>query len=89
LSKLIGRVGYAMSEETRMARLADPSRLGALDEDDPRAMGRLMRDMASEMGEDLGPEFGEVVGRLESGESAESIESSMDLGAAFGGDDLP
>ena len=88
LSKLIGRVGYAMGEEARMERLADPSRLSGLDEDDPRAMGRLMRDMASEMGEDLGPEFNEVVGRLESGESADSIESSMDLDGAFGGDDF-
>ncbi|MFN8595602.1 MAG: hypothetical protein U0559_05420 [Anaerolineae bacterium] len=33
--------------------------------------------MADESGEDLGPEFGEVVGRLEKGEDLESIEKSM------------
>jgi len=45
--------------------------------------------MADETGEDLGPEFEEVVGRLEAGEDPESIESSMpDLGAPGGGDDF-
>ena len=38
-------------------------------EDDPKAMGRLMRQMQSEMGEDVGPEFDEVVSRLEKGVS--------------------
>ena len=47
-----------------------------------------MRKMGDEMGEDLGPEFDEVVGRLESGEDPEAIEKSMPdlLGGA--GDDL-
>jgi Flp pilus assembly protein TadB len=45
-----------------------------------------MRHMSSEMGEDLGDEFDEVVGRLEAGESPESIEETLpDLGGA---DDL-
>lgn len=41
-----------------------------------------MREMANEVGEDTGPEFHEVVDRLESGESMDSIDSSL------GGDDL-
>jgi hypothetical protein len=36
-----------------------------------------MRKMSDEVGEDLGPEFDEVVGRLEAGESPEDIEKSM------------
>lgn len=79
LSRLIRRVSFMTPEETRMERLADPSRLAGLDENDPRSMGRLMRQMASESGEDLGSEFGEVVDRLEAGESPESIEQSMPL----------
>jgi putative FmdB family regulatory protein len=89
LSHLIRRVSFLTPEETRMERLADPSRLAGLDENDPRSMGRLMREMASEAGEDLGSEFGEVVDRLEAGESPESIERSMPLdgpGSALGGD---
>jgi putative FmdB family regulatory protein len=53
-----------------------------LDENDPRALGRFMRKMAQESGEDLGPEFEEVVGRLEKGEDPEQIEKSM--GDLFG-----
>ena len=53
-------------------------------EDDPKAMGHMMRKMGKEMGEDMPPEFDEVVDRLESGQSPEDIEKSIpDLG---GGD---
>jgi hypothetical protein len=40
-----------------------------------------MRTMSQETGEDLGPEFDEMVGRLEAGEDPEEIERSLgDLG---------
>ena len=45
-----------------------------------------MRKMSSELGEDMGDEFNEVVGRLESGESPDAIEQSM---PELGGDDGP
>jgi hypothetical protein len=58
-----------------------------LDEDDPRSLARFMRQMADETGEDMGPEFDEMVGRLEAGEDPESIDRSMpDLGG--GADDF-
>lgn len=56
-----------------------------LDENDPRALGRFMRKMAAESGEDMGPEFDEVVSRLEKGEDPERIEK--DMGDLFGGDE--
>lgn len=50
-------------------------------EDDPKAMGQMMRKMGNEMGEDLPPEFDEVVDRLESGQNPEDIEKAIpDLG---------
>lgn len=58
--------------------------MAGLDENDPRALGRFMRKMAQESGEDLGPEFDEVVTRLERGEDPEQIEKSM--GDLFGDD---
>jgi hypothetical protein len=70
-------VALLTSEEARLERLSDPSRLAALEDDDPRAMGRLMREMSSELGEDAGPEIDEVIERLESGENPESIEQSL------------
>jgi putative FmdB family regulatory protein len=42
---------------------------GGFDEDDPRAMAAWARQMQRESGEDMGPEFDEMVGRLERGEA--------------------
>ena len=53
--------------------MANPSNLEGLDED-PRALGKMMRQMSSELGEDMGSEFNEVVSRLESGQNPEQIE---------------
>ena len=57
-------------------------------EDDPKAMGQMMRKMGKEMGEDLPAEFDEVVDRLESGQSPDDIEKAIpDLGGDPGGDE--
>jgi putative FmdB family regulatory protein len=87
----VPRVRVMRSDESRLnnlENLADPSALDGL-EDDPRAMGRMMRQMGQELGEDLPPEFDEVVDRLEKGQSPEEIESALpDLGGDdFGGAD--
>ena len=76
VQRTIGRIRIAQSEESRMENLADPTNLAGL-EDDPKALARMMRQMGSEMGEDLGPEYDEVLDRLESGQSPEEIESAM------------
>ncbi len=81
----MSRVAVLRSEDSRMDDLADPSAFGDLDENDPRSIGRWMRRMSAETGEELGSEFEEVVGRLEAGENPESIEQSM---PDFGGNDL-
>lgn len=90
LQRRIGRVAVAKSEDARMDSMMDESALAGLDEEDPRALGRFMRQMSREMGEDLGEEFGEVVDRLEKGQSPEEIEQSMpdlaDDGGGMGGD---
>lgn len=76
--RLVSRVALLRSEEARLESLADPANLSGVDENDPASVGRWMRRMGSEMGEDLGPEFTEMVDRLEAGESPEAIESSLD-----------
>ena len=65
LKRRIRRVVIAKSEEKRMDGMMDESMLGALENEDPREIGRFMRKMSHEMGEDLGDEFGEVVNRFE------------------------
>jgi len=96
IQRRINKVRIAKSEESRLDNLSDMGDLEGL-EDDPRALGQMMRKLSHEMGEDVGPEFDEVVDRLEAGQSPEEIESSMpDLGSDEaglpgglpGGDDL-
>ena len=76
------KVRIARSDESRLESAAnDFTGLEGL-EDDPKALGRMMRKMGGEMGEDLPPEFNDVVDRLEAGQSPEEIESALpDLGA--------
>lgn len=88
LTRLISRVRVIRSEESRLDDLADPSLLSDFDENDPRSLARMMRRMSDEVGEDMGPEFDEVIGRLEAGEDPEEIEKSMPDLMGEGADDL-
>ena len=87
IMRKIGRIRIAKSEDSRMDDLAsdfsDPAALAGL-EDDPKALGQMMRKMSSEMGEDMGPEFDEVIDRLEKGQSPDEIEKAL---PDLGGDD--
>ncbi len=84
IARRIGRVRVARSEDSRLESMSDTADLEGL-ENDPKAMGRMMRKMSSELGEDMGPEFDEVVGRLERGQSPDEIERDLpDLGGEGG-----
>ena len=77
----IRRVAFAAGDRAHLEAMSDPAAMNAL-ENDPRTLGKMMREMSSQVGEDMGGEFNEVVSRLERGESAEQIEKSMpDLGS--------
>lgn len=68
LTRIISRVHVRLSEETRMERLADPARLGGLDENDPRSMARFLKRMGQEMGEDIDAnEVDQLVEEMQSG----------------------
>jgi putative FmdB family regulatory protein len=86
--RLVSRVRVVRSEDSRLDDLTDDAMLADLDENDPRSLGRWMRKMSQEMGEDLPPEFDEVVGRLEAGEDPEEIEKSMPELGDMGGSDF-
>jgi putative FmdB family regulatory protein len=80
IRRRIGKIRVLRSDQSRMESLADPDNLADLDED-PRALGRMMRSMSHEVGEEMPPEFDEVVDRLEAGQNPDEIERSMpDLG---------
>lgn len=77
VQRRIGRVRLLGRAEQRLEALADDeSMLRALDED-PRTLGRMMREMSRALDEDLGPEFEEVVDRLEKGQTPEEIEREL------------
>jgi putative FmdB family regulatory protein len=77
LKRIIGRVRFARSADSRLDDLSDPASWDGFDEEDPRAMARMMRRMGQELGEDIPPEFDEIVDRLESGEDPEQIEKDL------------
>jgi putative FmdB family regulatory protein len=84
LRKLVSRFAVMRSEESRLDDLADPSSFGDLDENDPRSVARWARKMGDSLGEDLGPEFDEMVDRMAAGEMGEDEGA---LGDGDAGDD--
>lgn len=88
LSRLVSKVAVLRSEESLMEDFSDPGAFGGMDENDPRSVGRWMRRLSQETGEDMGPEFDEMVDRLEAGQSPEEIEGAMpDLSPSSAGGD--
>ncbi len=77
VQRLISRVYNLKGESTEAGDAASDDALADFDENDPRSMGRMMRRMSEESGEDMGPEFNEVVHRLESGQDPEQIEHDL------------
>ena len=90
MTRLISRFAVLKSEDSRLEDLGDPSNFADLDENDPRSIARWARRMGSEMGEDLGPEFEEMVDRMESGEMPDELEHEHEHehGLSSDGDDL-
>jgi putative FmdB family regulatory protein len=85
VKRYIRGVRFSLGDHIRLANLADPANLGALDED-PQALGKMMREMKTQMGaNDLPGEFDEVVNRLEHGQTPDQIEHDLpDLGSESG-----
>jgi putative FmdB family regulatory protein len=81
LNRLISRVTVIKSGGD-FDSLDDDRMMAGFDEDDPRAMAAWARKMQREMGEEMGPEFDEMVERLERGESLDD-----DFGGEDGFDD--
>ncbi len=80
MEKLVSRVAVFRSEESRLETMADPSKLGGLDENDPKSVARWMKKMGREMGEDLGSDFDQEVEQ-----AAEEAERAKDGGEGEGG----
>ncbi len=61
LERLMSRFTRLRSEDDRLDGLADPSKLGDLDENDPKSVARWAKKMGKELGEDLGEDFDQMM----------------------------
>lgn len=77
LDRLVSRFAMPKSEEARLDALADPARLGDLDENDPASMARFMKRMGREMGDEFGgDDFEEMIDEMESGADGETTDET-------------
>ncbi len=85
LRRLFSRFAVVRGAASEGEEIYDFDKMVAgLDEDDPKSMARWARRMGQEMGEDLGPEFDEAMGRIEAGEDPDSVLDEVDRGIASG-----
>ena len=79
MSRLMSRFAMPRSEESRLESLADPSKLGDVDENDPKSLARMMKRMGTEMGDEFGgDDFDEAVEEMERGGDFSSDDSNSD-----------
>ena len=77
VQRIIRKIRVATNDLSRLSDMANPANLDAL-EDDPRKLGKMMRDMRDQIGaDDLPGEFDEVVDRLEKGQTPDEIEKDL------------
>ena len=79
MTRLISRVARVRSEESRLESLADPSKLGGLDENDPAGMARWMKRMGKELGEDMGEDIDAMVDEAMEEEAKAPKRESVDV----------
>ena len=82
LTRLVSRFAVVRTEDQRLDSLDDDSLLSGVDEDDPRSVAAFARKMQAKMGEDVEPEFEEMIDRMEAGE----MPDDLDEGDEGGGD---
>jgi putative FmdB family regulatory protein len=70
VERMMSRFAAPKSEEARLESLADPSKFGDVDENDPQSMARFMKKMGKEMGEDFGEDFDQALEESEAGDQA-------------------
>jgi putative FmdB family regulatory protein len=77
VNRLIRAVRLAHDDSSRLAEMADPANTSEL-EQNPRMLGRMMKDMRDQVGaDDLPGEFDEVVDRLVDGQTPDQIENDL------------
>ncbi len=95
MTRIMSRFASIRSEEDRLESLADPSKWGDLDENDPKSVVQFMKRMGQEFGDELGEDFNELIEEAEeeaykaaekgeTGEEGETDSFESDLGGGTG-----
>jgi putative FmdB family regulatory protein len=79
LRRLVSRFAVVRNEDQMLDSLDDDSLLSGVDENDPRSVAAWARKMQSKMGEEVEPEFEEMIDRMEAGEMPDELD---DMGGA-------
>jgi len=79
LRRLVSRFAVVRNEDQMLDSLDDDSLLSGVDENDPRSVAAWARKMQSKMGEEVEPEFEEMIDRMEAGEMPDEMD---DMGGA-------
>lgn len=77
VQRLFSTFALHRSEAESFDDIPDDADLDTMADSDPKTFARMMRKMGQEAGEDMGPEFDEMVGRLEAGESLEGLDEEL------------
>ena len=83
LSRLVSRFAVVRNEDQMLDNLEDDALFSGVDENDPRSVAAWARKMQTKMGEDVEPEFDEMIDRMEAGEMPDDLDDD-----AGGMDDL-
>lgn len=73
LTRLVSRFSVVRSSDSVLDSYDESKMLADVDENDSRSVARWARRMSADLGEDLGPEFDEMVERMEAGEMPEEL----------------
>jgi putative FmdB family regulatory protein len=87
LGRLVSRVAFVRSEESRLDDLADPSNFDSVDYNDPRSVAEWAKRMGEASGTDLGDDYDQMIDQIASGEDP----GDMGFGGmddAYGDDDF-
>jgi putative FmdB family regulatory protein len=74
LARLVSRFAVVRNEDQMLDSLDDDSLLSGVDENDPRSVAAWARKMQSKMGEEVEPEFEEMIDRMEAGEMPDELD---------------
>ena len=83
LTRLVSRFAVVRNEDQMLDTLEDDAMFAGVDDNDPRSVAAWARKMQAKMGEEVEPEFDEMIDRMEAGEMPDDLDDD-----AGGMDDL-